>query len=367
MVLASALLVAACGKKLPVTAPGPEEGGVPRRALAEVFTATWCTNCPVTDQAAEALSEEMGDSLTLLEYHPTFGSPTDPFGTAQIDQRFSYYGISAVPVFICDGVARVEGAVPNLSADYRSAAAARLRKMSPVSIALSGGLGTGSVVYSLTVQSQAVQDLQGLRLLLVLVEDSVSYSAPNGIDLHRQVVRKLSPDHPGEAFSLSAGAQVARNGAITTEPGWVQERLGLAAVVQDGATGEVLQSASVKLFQAVYGLQIAAADTLLDGSAGAITSFPFSVHNAGNMGDSVIIDLPKSLMAPDSTLEASVCDRHMCYQVPFVKYLAAGDSLTGFEVHVIPQTSGRSTAVLTITPRSSPADSVAARFHVEVP
>lgn len=366
ILLAMPLILAACGKKLPVAGPEDLPGGVARRALVEVFTATWCTNCATSDQAAEALEAELGDSVTLIEYHPTFGVPQDPFGTAQIDQRFSYYGVSAPPVFICDGVAKVSGAVPNLLSEYRSAAAGRLQKKSPVSVSLSGGLGSNAAAYSLTVRSEVDENLDGLRLLLVLAEDSVSYSAPNGITLHRQVARRLSPDHPGEAFSLAARSQIARNGSITVDPAWAQERLNLTAVVQDGSTGEVLQSARMKLFQASYSLQIAAPDTLLDGAAFATVAFPFTVHNTGNVGDSVIIDLPQGQMVPD-TLVATVCDRYSCYSVPFSRYLASGDSLAGLEVHIIPYGSGRSTAVLTATLQSSQSNGAAARFHAEVP
>ncbi len=46
------LVLAACGKRLPVAAPSDIEGGVPRRVVIEMFTATWCTNCPAADQAA---------------------------------------------------------------------------------------------------------------------------------------------------------------------------------------------------------------------------------------------------------------------------------------------------------------------------
>lgn len=356
-----------CGKKLPVSSPEDIGGGVPRRAAIEVFTATWCTNCPAADQAAEELAAELGDSLTLIEYHPTFGSASvDPFGTAQTDQRFAHYGVSAPPVFICDGVARVAGAVPNLLAEYRQAAAGRLAKKSPASINLSGGLGTASASYGVTVRSEIEGRLDGLRLLLVLVEDSISYAAPNGVGLHRQVARRLVPDHPGEAFSLASGAQHARNGSITLEPSWVRERLGLAALVQDEATGEILQSAYVKLFQAHYSLVLAAADTLLDGQAGVFSEFPFTVRNTGNIGDSIVFNLPDSLAVPD-TLIRTMCDRNFCYPLPHAVYLAPGDSLTGFKIDIMPMGTGRSTAGLTVTPKSSPSSGIVTRFHVEVP
>lgn len=359
-------LFASCGKKLPTTSPGDNLGGVQRQVLVELFTATWCTNCPAADQAVEELAAQLGDSVTILEYHPAFGSPQDPFGAAETDQRFSFYGVTAPPVFICDGVARVAGAVPNLLSEYRSAASGRLAKKSPISITLSAGLGTASASYSVTVRSEVENRLDGLRLLLVLMEDSISYAAPNGVGLHRQVVRRLVPDHPGEAFSLAAGAQHVKNGSIALEGSWVKERLGLAALVQDEATGEILQSAWVKLFQAVYALQLTAADTLLDGQAGVFSVFPFTVHNTGNVGDSIVFNLPDSLAVPD-TLIRTMCDRNFCYPLPYVTYLAPGDSLTGFRIDIMPLGSGRITAGLTVTPKSSPSSGIVARFHVEVP
>lgn len=360
------LIMAGCGRKLPVASPNDTVGGVTRRPAIELFTATWCTNCPAADQVVEELATELGEQATLIEYHPTSGTPQDPFGTAQTDQRFAFYGATAPPVFICDGVARVVGAVPNLLSEYRSAAAARLLKKSPVSIALSGGLGTASASYDVTIRSEIEGQLDGLRLLLVLVEDSISYAAPNGVGLHRQVARKLAPDHPGDAFSLAPGSQHSKNGSISLETSWVRERLGLAALVQDEVTGEILQSAWIKLFQAFYALQLTAADTLLGGQVSVFSEFPFTVHNTGNVGDSVVFNLPDSLAVPD-TLIRSLCDRNNCYALPYVAYLAPGDSLVGFKIDVMPMGIGRSTAGLTVMPKSSPSSGIVVRFHVEVP
>jgi len=360
------VIASGCGKKLPTNSPNDIQEGVPRRVAVELFTATWCSNCPAADRALDDLALEWGDSITIIEYHPQFGTPQDPMGTVQTDQRFSYYGVTAPPVFIADGVARVAGALPNLLSEYRAAVSGRRQKRSPVSITLNGGLQGSSAVYQVRVESQIAQKLESLRLLLVVIEDSIAFAAPNGINRHRQVARKLLPDHPGEAFSLIPGSQYAKNGSIVLEASWVREKLGLAALVQDEASSEIVQSAYVKLFQANYNLLITAVDTLLDGAAFGTTAFPFTLYNTGNVGDSVIIDLPQSLMIPD-TLAASICDKWFCYAVPFTRYLAAGDSLAGLEVHIIPYGSGRSTAMLTATPQSSASSRVSQRFHVEVP
>lgn len=364
------LVLVSCGKKLPVATSDDVEGGVPRRVAVELFTATWCTNCPAADQAVEALAAELGDSITIIEYHPTFGSATaDPFGTVQTDQRFTYYGVSAPPEFICDGTARVAGAVPNLLNEYRSAAAARFVKRSPVSISLSGGLQSGEIVYQARVESHVDWPLDSLRLLLIVLEDSITYSAPNGINLHRFVARTFDPNPQGYQEGLVPLGYFSHGGTIPTSPSWVTERLWLAALVQNSSTGEVLQSANVKLFQAQYSLSIAATDTILDGQAGVFSVFPFTLYNNGNIADSIILDLPDSLAVPPppDTLIRTLCDKNLCYPVPHAVYLAPGDSLTGFKVDIMPKRSGRSTAGLTVVPKSSPSSGIVARFHVEVP
>ena len=54
-----------------------------RRVLAELFTATWCTYCPLAQAAIDSLVEELGpDTVVALKYHVNDGL-TIPEGEAR--------------------------------------------------------------------------------------------------------------------------------------------------------------------------------------------------------------------------------------------------------------------------------------------
>lgn len=76
-----------------------------QRVLVEVFTGTWCPNCPVMDEWLHdfASSTTYAGKLYYLEYH--IGDPIDS-GNSEI---YSYYGYPAAPTGIVQGKRKVSG------------------------------------------------------------------------------------------------------------------------------------------------------------------------------------------------------------------------------------------------------------------
>jgi thiol-disulfide isomerase/thioredoxin len=83
------------------------EGAQPsgnRKVLVELFTATWCPNCPYVEAALHDLKSEYGDQFYYVEYHRMDALD---FGNADIA---GYYNVPAsLPIGIIQGSLRISG------------------------------------------------------------------------------------------------------------------------------------------------------------------------------------------------------------------------------------------------------------------
>ncbi|MCU0607449.1 MAG: Omp28-related outer membrane protein [Candidatus Edwardsbacteria bacterium] len=363
--MAALLTVMSCGRRLP-SRPGVPggTGTFPRAVLLEMFTATWCTNCPVADTTIERVAHELGDDAILVEYHPTSGG--DPMGFAETDNRGDYYGVVAWPTLRVDGIDSAVGSTAGLYQAYRAKADNRLLVKSPIKLALTGQVNGGQFDYQVSAQADTSLRPGDLRLLVLGIEDSIAFTGPNGLPLHRWVVRKLLPNAQGTALSLSAGGTATRNGSLAFDPSWRQDRLHLVALVQDWSTKEVLQSARIDLSIPAFQFVLSAPDTIDTLPAAATAEFRFFVKNTGLMPDSVWLDLPDSLASVPLS-DRALCDlRGMCYPIPFAVYLAPGDSADNLVVHMSAATAGHYRGGLSLRSVSDPALTRAINFHTEV-
>ena len=73
--------------------------------VLEIGTGTWCQYCPGAAMGAEDLVDN-DFNVAVVEYHE--GS-TDPYQNQQGLDRISYYGISAYPTAVFDGVLKFIG------------------------------------------------------------------------------------------------------------------------------------------------------------------------------------------------------------------------------------------------------------------
>ena len=363
--MAALLLASSCGRRLPSQPGGAGGTGTyPRAVLLEMFTATWCTNCPVADADIERLAHELGDDAVLVEYHPTSGG--DPFGFPASNSRADFYGVAAWPTLRVDGIDSAVGSTAGLYQTYRTKADNRLLVKSPIKLALTGQVNGGQFDYQASVQADTSLRPGDLRLLVLGIEDSIAYPAPNGTTLQRWVVRKLLPDAQGTALSITAGGTATRSGSLAFDPAWRQDRLHLAALVQDWDTREVLQSARIDLSIPAYQFGLSAPDTIDTVAVAAVAEFGFVLRNAGLMADTVWLDLPDSLASVPLS-DRALCDiRGMCFPIPYAVYLAPGDSATNLVVHMSAMAAGHYRGGLSLRSVSDPALVRSINFHIEV-
>ena len=78
--------------------------------IAEVYTATWCSNCVNVEHALENIENET--HLQQYHIHRAINEAQDPLGSIELDQRFhDRYGIYAPPMVVMNGTVMKLGSV----------------------------------------------------------------------------------------------------------------------------------------------------------------------------------------------------------------------------------------------------------------
>ncbi|MCD4829609.1 MAG: hypothetical protein K8R90_09315 [Candidatus Cloacimonetes bacterium] len=93
---------------------GQEEPDETRqKVFAELFTATWCVNCPQAEEALHTLKQEFGDRLLYVEYHVG-----DEFYSDNNDLN-TWYGNGSAPTAVFQGQSVLIGTWGALEQAYR--------------------------------------------------------------------------------------------------------------------------------------------------------------------------------------------------------------------------------------------------------
>lgn len=233
-----------CGRKLP-TPPPPTPGlnDTTRTVLAEMFSTRLCSNCPRSDSALHALIEDYGiRKIIAVEYHPLSFGAVDSLGTPETDARKNLYGVTSYPTCFFDGLHRTLGASGNVYDAYEDSAGLEDNLRSPVVLGL-----TASQTGVATVQVKALGSVpSALVLQTVVIEDSIYYRGPYQ-SWWRFVVRDMVPDQNGDTLRIAQGDSLTRTKGFLIQTNWRLPYLYVVAFVQNPATGQVLQSAMVKL------------------------------------------------------------------------------------------------------------------------
>lgn len=180
--------------------------------------------------------------LIVVEYHPLNFSGADSLGTPKTDARRLYYGVSAYPTCIFDGV-RVTQAPQNYYESYHDSFEVESARRTPVVLGLSVSAQTGVA----TIKAQALDTVPApLVLQTVVICDSLYYRGPFQ-SWWRFVVLDMIPDQNGDTLTLAKGDIVSRTKSIVVQPAWNPQKLYIVAFVQNPSNKEVLQSAIVKL------------------------------------------------------------------------------------------------------------------------
>jgi hypothetical protein len=243
-----------------------------RAVLVEVFTGTECAPCAAVDLAAQGLIRSFQPAeVIVLEYHLPVSGP-DPLMSQDGLERFESYGLRAAPSVRINGKAGppVPGAAAEATEKYkelRKLVEEQLEAPAPVKLTLTATPGEKGTTARATVSGL---EKPGERTVLrfVLVEPRVRFAGQSGVRYHAHVVRAV----PGgvKGFPLTKESQ---DQTVTIDKAEVRaklekfldefakqegefpkpdrplalDNLKLVALVQNDATGEVLQAVQVDL------------------------------------------------------------------------------------------------------------------------
>jgi hypothetical protein len=264
--------------------PGRKDPAADRVAVLELFTGAQCPPCVAADVAFDAARKAYNPAdVVLLQYHLHIPGP-DPLTNPAAVARWEYYqklypynpatggGMAGTPTTLFNGKPEARqnaGGGPMEAAagkfgQYRAALNRLLEQSSPVSVS---GTATRSGD-KLDITAEVSGAPAGVRLRLVVVEDTVKYVGSNRVRFHHQVVRVMpggadGVEVTGGSFRHAAAVDLAevRRGlvkylddyAATERPFPKPDRplaldqLGVVALVQDDATGEILQAARIEV------------------------------------------------------------------------------------------------------------------------
>jgi len=289
LLFALLFLLPHCGRKLPPKPP-PDQEGEERVVLVELFTATWCPNCPNATRPLHRLFEEYGSArLLILEYHPT--TQGDPYGTEETKERISWNGMGNAPPYVLfNGMGGILGAPRDMYEEYKEKIEDQLRAKSPLAISLSDSISKDTVWVKAQISAVTMVRNSNLVLHFVLLEDSLHYSA--GYDtINRFVVRDMIPDAKGEMISVREGDTVERSRSFIVQSGWEKKQLSLIVFVQDPQSKEILQASMSHLYRALpaYDFIFSVGDTFRTVLTESTAYFSGFLKNVGTEEDSLTI------------------------------------------------------------------------------
>ena len=240
------LMMAACDKvdiddRLTFVEP-PQ---VSRAVLIEDYTGQYCVNCPRATEEIERLVNEYGDTTVIAvaihsgPFSKRQGEFT-PLYTAQGDDYFKHWGLSAQPVGLVD---RMLSAQPLDFFDWGMAVNMELEKKAPVSI----NVNTSSIDadnYCVNVQLIGLDSARVAGKLQVwLVEDSIDsfQLMPDGKRNehynHMHVFRTTVNGAWGDDVSLNHGDVLDKEYTLPLDAAWVIGNCSIVAFVYDDNEG----------------------------------------------------------------------------------------------------------------------------------
>ncbi len=198
-------------------------------AFMERFTNHGCGYCPPNGVMTNNLAEYYGPELAVVQVHtsgPTSGDPFYTYNTTDMASRSGHYSISGVPS------TAVGGALLNSWSTAPDSIADRLamtRSEAPISFDV--GVSGSNIEIDVNVHSSTSGSY---RLFACITQSNNVYSAPNGENLHNNVLRDLLPSTSGQTISLTSVGTQHFSFAYTWDGGtYVTEDMKIVVWVQD--------------------------------------------------------------------------------------------------------------------------------------
>jgi len=206
--------------------------------------------CLTADLVLDQLAEDHPDYFAAVRYHGWWPAQNDPFyvfNPSENGSRIAYYGINGVPHVQLDGIFDA-GIAPSLWWSYIQN---MQNQESPLEITLGGEFDQDSRQGRLDITIVATGALMfaDLKTRIALVESGIHFDAPNGVEIHDQVMRDMIPHPYGLNLSIFQGDTVFQAQDFSCPSPLVISECELIVWVQSHAGHDVLQTARIRLDQ----------------------------------------------------------------------------------------------------------------------
>ena len=159
---------------------------------------------------------------------------------------------------------------------WQSKIVTRMNQPAPVTVTMWGDYSTtaGTGMINARFRNDSTATMAG-RVLFVITEDSLYYSAPNGDLWHNHVARDYIPNQNGQYITIPAGDSVTVAYPFTIQAGWDENRCEIITMFQDtqfqaDSTKEVWQG-GIKPVMDLIGVEEYESDVM---PVYAVTSIP---------------------------------------------------------------------------------------------
>lgn len=211
---------------------------VPRYVLVEHFTNTWCPICASRNPALNDLLEKYAQNVHRVSIHPPYpysGCPLYQFNKTENQDRANFYNIFGSPTVVLNG-GNPLGGTPLVSEEVLKK---EIQKTSPLAVVVTE---SNKVV---TVTLRPTSAIPGsLRLVVLLAERNLRFTASNGELDHYDVMRKFLTPVTGQEITIPDTKEQKFTFTYTDQNGWKPEEMYALAFVQDATTREVINSGS---------------------------------------------------------------------------------------------------------------------------
>jgi len=213
-----------------------------KKVLLEIFTNSHCPLCPSSHTTIDAYLQNglYKDRVTFLYYHMAFPYPDDLLhqqNPADANGRNTFYGtFSSTPRAVFDG--QIQN---NNYTNWASIINGLAVQESPFSVVLQGNSHGATVDLTASITQTGSVPSSTLSAQFIAVE-TVPYSGRNGITVHKNTMRKMSPGPQGRPLSIGFQQTIQLKETLTLNPLWDSGKLGYLVFIQDAQTKAIYQS-----------------------------------------------------------------------------------------------------------------------------
>jgi hypothetical protein len=252
-----------------------------KMVLLEIGTGTWCPYCPGAAMGADDLIEN-GKNVAVIEYHGG-----DEYETTNGGNRLNWYGVTAYPTSIFDGLLKYEGgsASNSLYTAFLPKYNQRIETKTHIDLDLNGEVaGLGYTIKANVTRDENLNDHS--NNIFVVVTESEIEQAWQGQSHLNFVQRLMVNGSQGTPIDWANGEEQELEFSFTRDMAWNIMHTEVIVFVQDMDTKEVLQAQKMPLSSILpeneNDLSVMAANNVPENNSIGYLEPRFEMINLGN-------------------------------------------------------------------------------------